>query len=71
LLVMSGGIMSGGQSDYENRIVGITTASSIPVQSTPPSRLFAPRLVTWMSTVCEVKPIGSTVAVVIPTILFS
>ncbi|MBA7702202.1 hypothetical protein ES703_110960 [subsurface metagenome] len=31
LLVMSGGIMSGGQSDYENRIVGITTATVDPI----------------------------------------
>jgi len=32
-LVMSGGVMAGGQSDYENRVVGITTATIDPTGS--------------------------------------
>jgi len=33
-LAMSGGIMAGGQSDYENRIVGISTATLDPTGAT-------------------------------------
>jgi len=34
LLVMSGGIMEGGQSDYVNRVVGLTTATVDPTGAT-------------------------------------